>query len=67
MCFDAVRLTRLSMDASVVDLPLPVVPATRMMPRFSRASLPMTSGRLRFSNFGTPNGMKRITMETDPR
>ncbi len=27
----------------------------------------MTSGRLRPSNFDTPNGMKRITMETDPR
>lgn len=33
ICFGAVRLTRSSIAASVVDLPLPVVPVTRMMPR----------------------------------
>ena len=33
--------------ASVVDLPLPVVPVTRIMPRYSRARVPMTSGNPR--------------------
>ena len=67
MCFGIVWLPRLIMDASVVDLPLPVVPVTRIMPRSSRASVPITSGRLSSSNLGTPNGIKRMTTETEPR
>ena len=55
------------MDASVVDLPLPVIPVTRIMPRSSRPSLPITSGMFRSSNLGTPNGMKHMTTEAAPR
>ncbi len=60
-------MTRSNIEASVVDLPLPVVPVTRMMPRSSRASVPMTPGNPRSSNLGTPKGMNLITRETDPR
>ena len=67
MCLGIVWLTKLIMEASVVDLPLPVVPVTRIMPRSSRASVPMTSGKPRSSNLGTPNGMQRMTIETEPR
>jgi hypothetical protein len=51
----------------MVDLPLPMGPVTRIMPRSSRASVPTTSGKPRSSNFGTPNGMKRVAIETEPR
>ena len=67
MCLGAVRLTMLIIDANVVDLPLPVVPVTRMIPRSSLDSVAMASGRFRSSNLGTPNGINRITIETDPR
>lgn len=67
MCLELVRFTRSSIDASVVDVPLPVVPVTRIMARSSRASLPMTSGSPRSSNLGTPKGTKRVAIETDPR
>ena len=33
MCLGTVRLIRSNIEASVVDLPLPVVPVTRVMPR----------------------------------
>jgi hypothetical protein len=54
-------------DASVVDLPLPVVPVTRITPRSSRASVPPTSGKPKSSNFGTLNGMKFMAIETESR
>ena len=57
MCLDSEWLTRSSIEASVVDLPLPVVPVTRMIPRSSRASWLTTPGTLRSSSLGTPNGI----------
>ncbi len=42
------------MDASVVDLPLPVVPVTRIMPRSSRASLPIHLRQVQILELGHP-------------
>ena len=54
-------------EASVVDLPLPVVPVIRTIPRSSKAKVRITSGRPSVSNSGISKGMKRIAMETAPR
>jgi hypothetical protein len=50
--------------ASVVDLPEPVVPVTRMIPRSSWASSVMTAGRLSSSIVRMLNGIERQTIET---
>ena len=46
MCLCIVRFMWSIIDASVVDLPEPVVPVSRTMPRSSSASLVITGGRL---------------------
>ena len=51
----------------MVNLPLPMGPVTRIMLRSSRASVPTTSGKPRSSDFGNPNGMKRVAIEAEPR
>ena len=53
--------------ASVVDLPEPVVPVSRMIPRGSSASRRTTSGSPRSSIVRTWNGMARSAIETSPR
>jgi hypothetical protein len=53
--------------ASVVDLPEPVVPVTRMIPRSSCASSLMTGGRLSSSVVRMLNGIERQTIEIEPR
>ena len=53
--------------ARVVDLPEPVVPVSRMIPRRSSASLRITCGRPRSSIVRTWNGITRQTIETEPR
>ena len=52
--------------ASVVDLPEPVVPVSRTIPRGSSASLRITSGRPRSSIVRTWNGIARHAIETEP-
>jgi hypothetical protein len=52
--------------ASVVDLPEPVVPVSRMIPRGSSASRRTTSGRPRSSIVRTWKGMARSAIETAP-
>ena len=42
-------------------------PRNRFMLRPARAGLPITSGRFKSSNLGTPNGMKRMMTESEPR
>ena len=53
--------------ASVVDLPEPVVPVTRMIPRCSSASLVTTGGRPRSSTERISKGIARQTIEIEPR
>ena len=53
--------------ASVVDLPEPVVPVSRMIPRCSSASVRITGGRPRSSIVRTWNGIARQTIATVPR
>ena len=53
--------------ASVVDLPEPVVPVSRMIPRGSSASVRITSGRPRSSIVRTWKGIARQAIETWPR
>jgi hypothetical protein len=67
MCLACVRLIWSIMAASVVDLPDPVVPVRRMMPRSSSARREMTAGRPRSSTVRISNGMARMTSETEPR
>ncbi len=55
------------MAASVVDLPEPVVPVSSTIPRFSVASVRITSGRPRSSIVRTWNGITRSAIETWPR
>ncbi len=55
------------MAASVVDLPLPVVPVTSMSPRSHSAISASTMGRLSSSNDGTVVLSRRITMPSVPR
>ncbi|EER59291.1 hypothetical protein AcdelDRAFT_3137 [Acidovorax delafieldii 2AN] len=55
-------LLRLSIiDASVVLLPEPVAPTTRIRPRFSRIRSPRMGGRFRVAKSGICCVMKRIT------
>jgi len=67
MCLGCEALIRSIMAASVVDLPEPVVPVTRMIPRSSSASSPMTGGSLSSSTVLISWGMARMTSDTDPR
>ncbi len=53
--------------ASVVDLPEPVVPVSRTIPRCSSASRRITGGRPRSSIVRTWNGIARQAIETLPR
>ena len=53
--------------ASVVDLPEPVVPVSRMIPRGSSASRRTTSGRPSSSIVRTSKGIARQTIEIEPR
>ena len=62
-----VRLMWPIMAASVVVLPDPVGPVTRIKPRCSLASLVTTSGRPRSSAVGTWLRTRRNTMATEPR
>ena len=63
----AVVLTWSTMAASVVDLPDPVVPVTKTMPRGSSAMSRTASGNPSSAIFVTPYGMRRQTMEIEPR
>ena len=54
-------------DASVVDLPEPVVPVTRISPRSSSASVVITSGSISSATVLIWKGMARATSDTDPR
>jgi len=67
MCSCRSLLILSSMAASVVDLPLPVGPVTRINPRGRSHSLATTCGRLSWSNDLMSNGMMRKTAETAPR
>ena len=49
------------MAASVVLLPEPVAPTTRIRPRFSMISSLSTGGRFRVDSLGISWAMKRIT------
>ena len=53
--------------ASVVDLPEPVVPVTRIRPRSSSAIFLSTGGSCSSSTVGTRDGMTRMTRPTVPR
>ena len=53
--------------ASVVDLPEPVVPVSRTMPRSSSASSRMTGGSWSSSTVLIETGIARMTSEADPR
>ena len=53
--------------ASVVDLPEPVVPVSRMIPRGSSASRRTTSGSPRSSIVRTWKGIARSAIEMVPR
>ncbi len=50
--------------ANVVDLPEPVVPVSRMIPRGSSARVRITSGSARSSIVRTWNGIARQAIET---
>ncbi len=53
--------------ASVVDLPEPVVPVSRMIPRSSSDSSVMTGGRLSSATVRIVCGMARATRLSVPR
>ena len=55
------------MAASVVDLPEPVVPVSKMIPRSSSARSLITSGSISSSTVLTLKGMARATIEIEPR
>ena len=67
MCLATVRLIWSIIAARVVDLPEPVVPVSRMIPRSSRASSEMTGGSRSSSTLLILKGMARQTIETAPR
>ncbi len=67
MCLCWLALIRSIIAASVVDLPDPVVPVTRMIPRSSSASSPITGGSWSCSTVLISWGIVRMTSETDPR
>ena len=66
MCLCIVRFMWSIIAASVVDLPEPVVPVSRMMPRSSSASLRITGGSESSSIDLMLTGMARRTSETKP-
>src|SRR4051812_13129489 len=67
MCFEWKRLIWSIIAASVDDLPEPVVPVSRMMPRSSSATCEMTSGRPSCSIDLISCGIARQTSEITPR
>ncbi len=67
MCWFRERLILSTIAASVVDLPEPVAPVTRIRPRCSSASFSTPIGRPSFSNDGTSNGTWRKANEMAPR
>ena len=67
MCRARVELIWSIIAASVVDLPEPVVPVSRMIPRCSSARSRITGGRPRSSTVRTWNGIARQAIETCPR
>ncbi len=56
-------MIRLIIAASVVDLPEPVVPVSRITPRSSSASWSITSGSISSSLVLITNGIARKTIE----
>ena len=62
MCLRIVRFMWSIIAASVVDLPEPVVPVSRMIPRSSSASSVMTGGSCSSSTVLISTGMARMTM-----
>src|SRR4051794_38632373 len=67
MCFEWKRLIWSIIAASVDDLPEPVVPVRRMMPRSSSAICEITSGRPSCSIERISCGIARQTSEMTPR
>ena len=67
MCLCCEALMRSIIAASVVDFPEPVVPVTRMIPRSSSASSPITGGSWSCSTVLISCGIVRMTSETEPR
>ena len=67
MCFATRALMWSMIAASVVDLPEPVVPVSRMIPRSSSASSPMTGGRARSEIVRIEWGIARQTRLSEPR
>ena len=67
MCLCIVRFMWSIIAASVVDLPEPVVPVSRMIPRSSSASRVTAGGRLSSSTDLMLTGIARMTTETEPR
>ena len=67
MCRAIVSLIWLMIAASVVDLPEPVVPVSRISPRSSSAMSSIACGRPSSSIVRTVNGITRATIETEPR
>ena len=53
--------------ASVVDLPEPVVPVSRISPRSSSASSPIAGGSPSSATVRTAYGIVRSAIDTDPR
>ncbi len=64
---DLVSLIWSMIAASVVDFPEPVVPVSRISPRSSSASSPITGGSPSSSTVRTANGITRAAIETEPR
>ena len=67
MCRDLVSLMWSIIAASVVDLPEPVVPVSRISPRSSSAIVSITEGSPSSSIVRTVNGITRATIDTEPR
>src|SRR4051812_37471167 len=67
MCRARVELMWSIIAASVVDLPEPVVPVSRMMPRSSSARSRMTGGRSSWSIERMSTGIARMTSDVEPR
>ena len=62
MCLLRDELMWLIIAAIVLDLPEPVTPVTRIIPRSASVTRRITSGIFSFSKVGTSNGMTRITI-----
>ena len=67
MCCRRVRLMWPTIAASVVVLPTPVAPVTRISPRCSSDSVSTPGGRRRLLKSGTVRGMTRKASEISPR